>query len=136
MDSLGLPLALHVSGAQVQDSQPAAAGELLVRLRQTLDRGGQRLGRFRRLWHVFADGNYRGSADLWAKQTGVALTRVRRIGRGFEKLPKRWVVERTFAWLMNHRRLLLDLEYKPLNSEAMIWLASIVLMLRRIWPTS
>ena len=53
---------------------------------------------------------------------------------GWVLLPKRWVVERSFAWLFNFRRLLFDLEYKVVNSESMIWLASIQLMLNRIWP--
>jgi transposase len=126
VDSLGLPLALHVTGAHVQDSQPQAAGTLLVKLRQS--------NRCSRLTRVFADGNYRGTADLWAGQMGFALIRVTRIGRAFEKLPKRWVIERTFAWLMNCRRLLFDLEYKPINSEAMLWLATLRLFLRRAWP--
>jgi transposase len=126
VDSLGLPLALHVTGAHVQDSQTQAAGTLLVKLRRS--------NRCSRLTRVFADGNYRGAADLWAKQMGFALIRVCRIGRSFEALPKRWVIERTFAWLMNSRRLLFDLEYKPINSEGMLWLATLRLFLRRAWP--
>jgi transposase len=118
----------------VQDSETAAAGELLVRLRRAVDAACDRLGLASRLTRVFADGNYRGTADLWARQAGVALQRVTRIGPGFTNLPKRWVVERTFAWLMNHRRLLFDLEYKPTNSQGMLWLAGIVLMLNRLWP--
>ena len=118
----------------MQDSQTEASGKLLVRLRQAIDAACDRLGLTRRLTRVFADSNYRGTADLWAKQIGVILQRVTKIGPGFTTLPKRWVVERTFAWLMNHRRLLFDLEYKPINSEGMLWLAAIHLMLNRIWP--
>ena len=118
----------------MQDSATTAAGELLVRLRRAIDAACDRLGLCRRLTRVFADGNYRGTADLWAGQMGFALIRVTRIGRGFEPLPKRWVIERTFAWLMNGRRLLFDLEFKPINSEAMLWLASLRLFLRRAWP--
>ena len=118
----------------MQDSETTAAGELLVRLRRAIDAACERLGLVPRLTRVFADGNYRGTADLWARQTGVVLERVTRIGPGFTKLPKRWVVERTFAWLMNHRRLLFDLEFKPINSHGMLWLAGIVLMLNRLWP--
>ena len=134
VDSLGLPMALVVTGAQVQDSEPAAVALLFVRLRQMLQRARARLGRWPRLHEVFGDTNYRGTADLWAKQTGFALRRVQRRGHGFERLPRRWVVERTFAWLFNFRRLLFDLEYKTANSEGMIWLAGICMMLRRIWP--
>ena len=52
----------------------------------------------------------------------------------FAVVPRRWVVERTFAWLFNFRRLLFDLEYKISNSEGMLWLATTCMMLRRIWP--
>jgi len=135
VDSLGLPMALVVTGAQVQDSQPAAVAELFVRLRQMLQRAKQRLGRWPRLSEVFGDKNYRGTADMWAKQMGFALRRVERSGAGgFERLPKRWVVERTFAWLFNFRRLLFDLEYKISNSEGMLWIASIGMILQRLWP--
>jgi len=134
VDSLGFPLALVVTGAHVQDSQTAAVAELFVRLRQMLQRARERLGRWPKLHEVFADQNYRGTADMWAKQMGFSLRRVERKGKGFEKLPKRWVVERTFAWLFNFRRLLFDLEYKISNSEGMLWLAGIVNMLHRIWP--
>ena len=117
---------MHVTGAHVQDSQTLAAGVLLVKLRQS--------NRCSRLTRVFADGNYRGTADLWAGQMGFALLRVRKIARRFEPLPKRWVIERTFAWLMNCRRLLFDLEFKLVNSEGMLWLATLRLLLRRAWP--
>jgi putative transposase len=59
---------------------------------------------------------------------------VERKGEGFEPLPKRWVVERTFAWFFSFRRLLFDLEYKLANSEGMLWVASIRIMLNRLWP--
>jgi len=135
VDALGLPLALVVTGAQVQDSQPAAVAELFVRLRRMLQRGKERLGRWPRLREVFADNNYRGTSNLWAKQMGFSLQRVVRSGEGgFDKLPKRWVVERTFAWFFNFRRLLFDLEYKIGNSEGMLWLAGVSMMLQRIWP--
>jgi putative transposase len=53
-------------------------------------------------------------------------------GRGIEVLPRRWVVERTFAWLSKCRRLARDYEFLPQSSEAMIYLRMIHLMLRRI----
>jgi putative transposase len=52
---------------------------------------------------------------------------------GFKPLPKRWVVERTFSWLENFRRLAKDYEYRISTSEAMIYLAFIALMLNRIY---
>jgi putative transposase len=129
-------MALVVTGAHVQDSQTAAVAQLFVRLRRMLERARRRLGYWPRLSQVFGDNNYRGTAQLWARQMGFVLHNVVRSGTGggFERLPKRWVVERSFAWLFNFRRLLFDLEYKVVNSESMIWLASIQLMLNRIWP--
>ncbi len=53
-------------------------------------------------------------------------------GRGIEVLPKRWVVERTFAWLGRCRRLSKDYEFLPQSSEAMIYLTMIRLMLKRL----
>ena len=134
VDSLGLPLALVVTGAQVQDSQPAAVALLFVRLRQMLQRAKRRLGRWPKLHEVFGDKNYRGTADMWARQMGFSLQRVERTSRRFDKLPKRWVVERTFAWFFNFRRLLFDLEYKISNSEGMLWMAGISMLLQRLWP--
>ena len=81
---------------------------------------------------MFADSNYRGTADLWARQTNVTLLRVTRIGPGFTKLPKRWVVERTFAWLLNYRRHRCDYETLTATSEAMIQISMIHLLLKRL----
>jgi transposase len=52
--------------------------------------------------------------------------------RGFVLLPKRWVVERTFGWLMNCRRLTRDYEKLPATSETLIYLAMIRIMVRRL----
>ena len=52
--------------------------------------------------------------------------------RGIERLPRRWVVERTFAWLGKYRRLSKDYEFLPESSEVMIYLAMIRLMLKRL----
>ena len=53
-------------------------------------------------------------------------------GRGIEVLPRRWVVERTFAWLGRYRRLSKDYEFLPQSSEAMVYLAMTRLMLKRL----
>jgi putative transposase len=52
--------------------------------------------------------------------------------RGFKVLPRRWVVERTFGWLGRSRRLSKDYEFQPVTSEAMIHIAMIGLMLKRL----
>ena len=52
--------------------------------------------------------------------------------KGFEVLPKRWVVERTFGWFGRYRRLSKDYEYLPTTSETMIYIVMINLMLRRL----
>ncbi len=54
---------------------------------------------------------------------------------GFQLLPKRWVVERTFAWLVRQRRLARDYERLPETSEAFIYVAMIRLMVRRLAPS-
>lgn len=109
----------------------------MLRLRATADALGRRLHHRPRLCRVWADGGYRGCSKLWARKIRVALINVQRPPgvRGFVKLPQRWVVERTFAWLNHHGRLRVDLEYKPRNSEGMLWLANLGHMLRYISTT-
>ena len=90
---------------------------------------------FHRLLVLFADGAYSGALVDWVKQElGWTLCIVRRLPgtKGFQVLPKRWIVERTFAWLGGYRRLSKDYEYLPEHSEAMIYLAMIRLMLQRL----
>jgi putative transposase len=55
--------------------------------------------------------------------------------KGFVVLPKRWIVERTFAWISRHRRHSKDYERTTESSEAMIYIAMIGLMLKRLKPT-
>ena len=55
--------------------------------------------------------------------------------RGFQPLPKRWIVERTFGWLGRYRRLSKDYEELPAVSEGFVYVAMIHLMLRRLEPT-
>ena len=63
---------------------------------------------------------------------GLTLAIVRRTEPGFKLLPRRWVVERTFAWLGRNRRLSKDYEQLPEVSEAMVYAAMVRLMLRRL----
>jgi putative transposase len=127
VDTMGLVLAVLVTSAGLQDDDYAASGELLLRL----FRAG-----FTRLRLIWADPMYEGRTQFWARLLGWALQVVRRPpdAKGFTLLPRRWVVERTFAWLGRYRRLSKDYEYHPHNSEAMIHLALINLMVHRLRP--
>ena len=96
----------------------------------------EKLGeRFPRLHKIWADGGYAGKLVDWAKEMGQwALEIVKRSDPavGFEVLPHRWIVERTFAWLGRFRRLSKDYEVLIETSEAMIRIAMIRLMVRRL----
>ncbi len=84
---------------------------------------------------VWADGGYAGKLVEWLQQwCGWVLEIVRKLeGQvGFQVLPKRWLVERTFAWLGHSRRLSKDYEELVENSEAMVQIAMIRLMLQRL----
>jgi transposase len=94
-------------------------------------------GRYPFLKKLFADGGYQG--PVFAKgqkqaMPGLATTIVKRsdTAKGFEVLPRRWVVERTFAWLGRCRRLAKDFESLTRNALAFLKLASIRLMLRKL----
>jgi len=90
----------------------------------------------RRLKVVFADSAYgRNELPAWVRTTfGWVLQTVLRPARakGFVVLPKRWIVERTFAWIARHRRHARDYERNPETSEALIYLAMIGIMSRRM----
>jgi putative transposase len=107
------------------------------------DRDGAKLlldrcaGLFPRLRHVWADGGYAGRLVDWVKQEhGCTLEIVEKPQgqKGFSVLPRRWVVERTFAWLGRYRRLAKDYDLLPQSSEAWIYLAMTHLMLKRLAP--
>jgi putative transposase len=93
---------------------------------------------WRRLQLIWADGAYRSKklTQYLKKSCQAALEIVLRsqTAVGFEVLPKRWIVERTFAWLGRYRRLSKDYEQRLLNSEGCIYLASIHRLLRRLAP--
>jgi transposase len=89
----------------------------------------------RRIW---ADGAYAGELESWVRDLRkwgkVQLEIVRRPKgqKGFSVLPWRWRVERTFAWLCRNRRLRCDYERLPQTTEALIYVAMIRLMTRRL----
>ena len=92
-------------------------------------------GRFHRLKPVRADGVYKRVADrvsAWRPAAPVRLEVVERAGPGFKVVRRRWVVERTFAWLGRNRRLSKDDEGTVSSSEAFVKLAMIHLMARRL----
>ncbi|QKW20935.1 IS5 family transposase [Kitasatospora sp. NA04385] len=123
IDTIGLLLGVLVTAASVQDS---IAGQTLIE-RVAADHPS-----VRKTW---VDGGYRQHLVEHAATLGIDMHIVRRdpTTTGFTVLPRRWTVERTLGWLMNHRRLARDYEAHPHRSEAMIHLAMINLMTR--WLT-
>jgi putative transposase len=112
---------VHSAGIQDRDGAPA----VLAQLR----------GRCPRLIRVLADAGYNGPIAEWVRTTlGVVFTLVHKVPgvRGFQVLPKRWIVERTFAWLGRCRRLSKDYEQNPVSSAAWIYCGMLHLMLRRL----
>jgi putative transposase len=91
----------------------------------------ERFPRLRKLW---ADGTYAGSFVDAAADLGIEVEITSRLSDipGFQVLPRRWVVERTLAWLANYRRLSKDYEFWVQSSDAMIYAAMVHLMIRRL----
>ncbi len=94
------------------------------------------MGLFTGLKLIWVDGPYAGvEFAAWVKRCiGVRLEVLARDPdlKGFQKLPRRWVVERTFSWLNNARRLSKDYEFHCQSSQAMIYAPMIRMMLRRL----
>ena len=126
VDTLGLLMAVVVTAANVEDR----VGLLALLTHYFL--GGVR--RLRKLW---VDGGYQAEwLTQWVRGLKQAykidLEVTRHDGPGFQVVPWRWVVERTFAWLLNDRRHSRDYERLTTNSEAMIQLSMIRLLLKRL----
>ena len=125
VDTLGLILAVVVHAADVQDRDGAKL--VLHQLR----------GLYPRLKRIWADGGYAGKLIAWTRSMGGwILDIVKRSDHvvGFVVLPKRWIVERTFAWICRYRRMSKDYEMLPESSEAMIYLTMINRMLHCLAP--
>lgn len=126
VDTLGLIGSVVVHAASVQDRD----GAKLV-----LEQVRGKLPRLKRIW---ADGGDAGQLIGWVQQVcGWVLEIVKRNddAQGFEVLPKRWIVERTFGWFGWYRRLSKDYEELTENSEAMIFVCMIHRMLRHLKPS-
>jgi putative transposase len=121
-----LLLSVVVTAASVQDRDGAMS--LLDVLRH----------RWSRLRVIWADQAYAGDLIAWVwalrpwRKVRLAIVKRPEGTKGFLLLPKRWIVERTFAWLGRYRRLAKDYEYLPHTSEALIQVAMIHLMVRRL----
>jgi putative transposase len=128
VDTMGNLLSVVVHSAGIQDRDGA---------RQVFERA-QEQGRMVRVKKVFADNGYwYAKLDRWINKRFEGQWELEIVVReegaiGFQPLPKRWVVERTFAWISRNRRMSRDYEYFPRSSEAFIYLAMARVMLRRL----
>jgi len=125
VDTLGLVLGVAVTAANVPEREGAQG--LLRRV----------LGCFTWLRRMWVDGGYSGPEFAAWVQTIRPKLEVEVVKRyddasGFKVLPKRWVVERTFGWLMRHRRLVRDYEHCETSAEAWVYIAMIRIQLRRL----
>jgi transposase len=127
-DTVGHLVAARVHAADIQDRD--GAPDLLSSIRYL----------FPWLRHVFADGGYAGDklTTALAARGQWQIEIVKRCDRatGFSVLPRRWVVERTFAWLNRNRRLAKDFEATVGSSQTWIYLASVQLLARRLARTT
>jgi putative transposase len=126
VDTLGLLITVVVSAASVQDRDGAVA-----LLRRAVRR------RRRRLARIWADNGYHGDYREWSRrELGIVVDIVERPadgkGKGFQVLPRRWVVERTNAWVSRRRRCARDYERLPEHHAGMVEIAAIIQMTRRL----
>ncbi|WP_432112547.1 IS5 family transposase [Streptomyces sp. YPW6] len=122
-DTIGLLLMINVTAGDVTDRQ--AAADMLSALRD----------RFPTITRLWADSGYTGTLITWdLSMLHLVVTVIKRTDdvSGFVVLPRRWVVERTFAWLLHSRRLARDYERRPDSSEAVIRWSMTRLMTRRL----
>ena len=129
-DTLGLLITAVAGPANLQDRDAAAV--LLLRARR---RGRTRLAR------AWADNAYHGDWTIWAQHAlGITIDIVHRpddaTTAGFTVLPRRWVIERTHAWITRRRRCARDYERLPAHHVAMVHWAAILQMTRRLARTS
>jgi putative transposase len=123
VDTVGMALVILVLTADIQERD--GARPLLEKIK----------AKFPRLQKIWADGGYAGTLIDWVSQVcGWVLDIVKRsdTAKGFEVLPHRWIVERTFGWFNRYRRLSKHYEGLATSGEAMVYLAMITLMSKRL----
>ena len=123
-DTIGLPVGMIVHPADVQDRD--GAPDLLASVRSA----------FPWLRHVFADGGYAGDKLKFALENlgdwTIEIVKRSDAAKGFILLPRRWVVERTFAWLNRSRRLAKDVEATIESAVTWLYITSVKPMARRL----
>ena len=123
VDTLGLPMVAKVHAANIHDSVGAVT--TIKQLRYS----------FPRLKNIIADGGYRGELADMAKDFGWELSVVLRpneSSKKFQVSPLRWIVERTFSWIENYRRITTDYEFRTEAAEAMLQITFCQIMLKKI----
>lgn len=123
VDAMGLLLIIVVHTANIQDRDGA---------KKVLEKAQQKFPGLKLIW---ADGGYAGKLIDWVKEQCLwVLEIVKRNDdvKGFKVLPRRWVVERTFAWVGRYRRLSKDYENLTTSSEADFYAAMVHIMVRRL----
>lgn len=122
VDTLGCLLVVIVTAANLSDSKVAP----------TVCKRLQAMG-YERLATILADGGYRGKWQKWLLKCWGWVVKIilRKDTNTFQILPKRWIVERTFAWLQWNRRLSRDFECETNSAEAQIYIAHIYRLLRK-----
>ncbi len=122
VDVLGFPMKTIVHGAEIQDRDGARS--VIAGIKK----------RFPRLRKIWADGGYAGKLEEWCKvREKICLEIVRKTKeKGFKVLPKRWVVERTFGWLLPARRLTKDYELSDKTEESWLAMRIVTLLTNRL----
>ncbi|WP_395477750.1 transposase [Rickettsia endosymbiont of Pantilius tunicatus] len=122
-DTLGLVLSCEVHSAGIQDRD--GAKNVIIKAK----------AKYPSIIKFFADSGYAGASQIWCFLTVRALLTISRkiVDQvGFKVIPKRWIVERTFGWLNNFRRMSKDYEHNYKTSEHIIYINMITLMLKKL----
>lgn len=121
VDTLGLLVAVVIVVASTSDNAGGTA---------VFDKAKAKSSR---LSKIFCDGGFKTTFKSHCEHHGVVAEVVKKIHAGvFEVLPRRWVIERTWSWLMNNRRLQVDYERLPIVAEGFVWAAHSRMLLRRL----